>query len=506
MDHTSSSSSLSSSSSQSSPLLALPPELIEHIISLATESSRRSELKGVLFTCKKLHEITLPFWVKTYWFDERSTVFKFLRYITITQPGLAACVKKLELLCTCNKYGLKIGGMQDRAEASAITNNLLRSAYPLASGDYEARGYEPHQTAVHTLLAACSMVETLVLPRTCVLVRDPVRSAGSNAPEPAVRPLSALRHVTLTSDPHYFNECLAGMWWLGKYRWLKNTVYLLQLPNIRDFDISEATGLYSEQDLSLQNVPTLPEGQSNVENMRIHLSVLSPPVLRKLVRCSKRLKTFEYSIDWFLQSMHIGSLPQFRAGDAMEAIQVHAGTLEALRLEFGDDFGKPGQGDLPDDRVYLGLGLRQMTALKILSASMQALTGLLDLLPIDHPDHTAHPRTREGAPRLVQCLPPNLEELTITNCGRAIVEQAQELLDAVASGSFPHLRVVALAFNIERPLVRSVRFTCAAPDVTVQRRYEGLKERSSRVGLSGEQLENVIAGRRAAGLPVAYHH
>lgn len=505
MDHTNSSSSLSSSSSQSSPLPALPPELIERIISLASESSQRSELRGVLFTCKKLHEITLPFWVKTYWFDERSTVFKFLRYITITQPGLAACVKKLELLCTCDRYSLKIGGMQDRAEASAITNNLLRSAYPLSSGDYEARGYKSQQTAVHVLLAACTRVETLVLPRTCVLVRDPVRSTGINAPEPAVRPLGALRHVTLMSEPHCFNESLAGMWWVNKYLWLKNTVYLLQLPNIRDFDISEATGLYSEQDLSLQHVPTLPEGQSNVENMRFHLSVLSPPVLRKLVRCSKRLKTFEYSVDWFLQGIYIGSLPQFRAGDAMEAIKVHAGTLEALRLEFGDDFGKPDQEDLPDDRVYLGLGLRQMTALRILSASMQALTGLLDLLPVDHPNPTAHPRTREGAPRLVQCLAPNLEELTITNCGRAILEQVQELLDAVASGSFPHLRVVALAFNIEQPPPGSVQLTCAAPDVTIQLRYESLKQRSSRVGLSGEHLDNFIARRQATGLPVGLH-
>jgi hypothetical protein len=503
MDHTSSSPRSSQSSPQSSPLLALPPELSERIISLVSDPSRRSQLKAVLLTCKQLHEIALPFWVESYVFDEQSKVYDFLRFITIAQPGLAACVKRIDVLLSCDMFETStFRGLLDPTELSVYTD-LLRSAYPRASGRYDIARHKRSQTAVYILLAACNKVETLVLPRTTFLGPDPIQSAASNAPEPVLQILSALRHVTLVSDPDDFHEYLPSEWIMDEYLWLRNTVVLLKLPNIRDFDISEAVGIYSEQDLSLNHVPTFPNEQSNVENMRFHLSVLSPPILQKIVRYSKRLKTFEYSIDWLLHGFD--EVRQVRAGDVMAAVKAHAGTLETLRLEFGDDFAKLGMEDLSDDHIYLGLNLRQMTALKILSASMQALTGRLDLLPLDHPNPTAHPRTREGAPRLVQCLAPNLEELTITNCGSEILEQVQELLDAVASGSFPHLRVVALAFNIEQTPPDSVRLTCEAPDVSIQLRYESLKERSSRIGLSSEQVDALIAARVAMGMPLGLH-
>lgn len=495
MDHTNS----STSSSQSSLLLALPEDIIEHIISLASDPLQPSKLRGVLRTCKKLHEIALPIWVQSYKLDENSKVFDFLSYIMNDQRGLAPYVKKIEVGWTSDT--VQWAAMQDLRKTVHVLTNLLPSAYQLGTSDYVIAGFTFPRTAHHLLLAACSQVETLVLPRTTLLVPDSVQSAGHNVPETAVRVLGALRHVTLTTaESRLFHESMAGRSF-NKYVWLRNAVHLLQLPNIQDFDISEAVGLFSE-DVSLQHA-TFPEGQSNVKNIRFHRSVLGSHVLHKVIRCPKSLKTFEYSVDWFLHGIPDESLRQVRAGDVMKAVKVHACTLEKLRLEFGDDYGKPDHKDLPPDCIYLGLNLRKMTALKTLSVSMQALTGFLDLLPVDHPNPIAYPSTREGAPRLVQCLPPNLEELTITNCGSAILEQVQEFLDAVASGSFPHLRLVALAFNIERTPPGSIQLTCAAPDVAIQLRYESIWERSSRIGLNVEQVNKLIARREAASLPIA---
>lgn len=135
--------------------------------------------------------------------------------------------------------------------------------------------------------------------------------------------------------------------------------------------------------------------------------------------------------------------------DLVDAMLPHAETLEYLHINLQDDWPYP---FIRDTQKPMGVGLERMIALKWLAAGMQALTGTHNpySAEMERRQHDgAAPLSVDNAPKMIDCLPPNLEYLQINYCGRSILPQMQELLDARAAGRFSRLRTIHLLFQQE---------------------------------------------------------
>jgi hypothetical protein len=124
------------------------------------------------------------------------------------------------------------------------------------------------------------------------------------------------------------------------------------------------------------------------------------------------------------------------------------------------------------ERLYMGMGLRQMCTLKRLEIGMQALTGMLGWDPdTRNPVAPKMPLRVKGAPKIANCLPESLECLKIHECGMPILDQAAELIRVVEQGhGFKRLTYIGLLFNgwkmdpdIDFPKAR--KLTCNASHV-----------------------------------------
>ncbi|VUC27622.1 unnamed protein product [Clonostachys rosea] len=134
--------------------------------------------------------------------------------------------------------------------------------------------------------------------------------------------------------------------------------------------------------------------------------------------------------------------------DILDAVLPHAETLESLYLHMEEDCDKQWQWSDHPERLYMGIGLRQMYALKTLTICMQTLTGMLAYLPEDSdPNAESMPLKIEGAARIVDCLPETLESLKIRECGMVILDQVVELIKAIEEGRFKNLAYIGLLFN-----------------------------------------------------------
>ncbi|KAF5711551.1 hypothetical protein FMUND_8946 [Fusarium mundagurra] len=89
-------------------LLALPPEIQAQIMSLVADSTDFKSVHSLLFSCKQLYAIALPFSVQTFHDIPRaeepkegsvvvSRIVQFLSYVSIVKPELAQHVQTIEL-------------------------------------------------------------------------------------------------------------------------------------------------------------------------------------------------------------------------------------------------------------------------------------------------------------------------------------------------------------------------------------------------------------------------
>lgn len=186
-------------------------------------------------------------------------------------------------------------------------------------------------------------------------------------------------------------------------------------------------------------------GYSSVQHMLIRKASITAPVLNSVVGSSQALRSFEHSRGVY----HMYDL-EMMPRDLMLALLPHASTLESVYVNYEDDWQKVGWEDHPDS-LYMGVELKKMTALRKLTAGMQTLTGLLDGQPAEIFSDEL-PLEVDSAPRLIECLPPQLEYLEIHGCGKAILDQAQELINAAGADDrdFPKLSRIRFLFNAER--------------------------------------------------------
>lgn len=489
------------SSTQNAHILSLPPELLQKIVAELSQSSNTS-VQALLRTCKQFYNFALPYSVETFRApkadgdDDHSmmTMLAFLRYITITKPHVADMVTTIiagDFSTAADNDG---DGDGDEDEDGGDQGGSDQDADGRGSGDGNGskpqsrsfKGVPTHELSLYKgiinsviteaetehwetwskewfkdlkngvgdacvalLLAVCSNVQTFCFgepynPRCVPRLVEAAAARNRNLESAKKKDPSAFAHSPrvescLQNLHDVFHESEEG-----KYGYLMFAVQaypFLQLPAIRTWECVMANG----EDDSAEGFLKIERGSSQLQHMLIRKSSITASVLNAVVGACHALRSFEYSRGIY----HMYDL-EFMPRDLMVALLPHASTLESLYVNFEDDWQKVGWEDHPNS-LYLGIDLKKMTALRELTAGMQALTGLLDGQPAEMFSDEM-PLSVDGAPRLVDCLPPHLEYLEIHGCGKAILEQAQELIDAATAddGDFSKLTRIKLLFNAEK--------------------------------------------------------
>ncbi|KPM35106.1 hypothetical protein AK830_g11460 [Neonectria ditissima] len=465
------------STTQSPPasLLGLTPELQADILRLLMPSSV-NPLQNVLLVCKQLHEVALPLSVHTFRNVQVGNVFeplmipsrrlKFLRYVTITKPSLARHVKRLifddfttraldDLETTLPQYTDKdLETYKKLVRRTTDDENWRREwlhDFSESIGDAE----------LAMILVACPNVQQLLFgePYKPVHVLRVIEVAKQRHRDVLRQINITERTMPLTNLKEVYHESTDEK---DGYIYWSEFATAFQLPSLRSYECIKAHGSNS----SAAHFKRIPRRSSNVDTIYLRRSCITRKVARGILGACKALRRFEYSrgLEWLCED-------ELMPADLLDALLPHANTLEYLHVNFDDDAAKTGWGSAPD-RVFMGVGLRQMTALRHLVVGMQALTGLLDHLPEDPWDEVMSLEV-EDAPRLVQCLPRGLEHLEIHGCGNAIQPQAQELLALIEQGEeFPNLRRVRFLFVGENIEQSDVYLSCTLPRVRLEIVYQ----------------------------------
>ncbi|CAH0017700.1 unnamed protein product [Clonostachys rhizophaga] len=454
------------------PLENLPAELQSEICSYLVTSFGPSPIHALLKTSKKMYDVALPFSVQL--FRNTSPVHvgggpcsgtrnvQFLRYILVSKPELAKKVKTVIL-----------GGFMAREDGDTHTLGTLASTPgdlgiygkfivhslgpQLSEVDLARRdkwigqlnaGHSDAQVAL--ILLACVNLKQLYFedyqegPSENPIFRRPpcfmfLLEMATRLPVHGVKPpLSHLRHVHIQS--HEDNTC----GWEQAFR-------LMALPKLKVYESLNGTN----RGLTPGDLAYLPSDlrSSAVEEVTFHQAFAPASDVKRLVGMCQHLKRFEYI------SATNKPIVGIFARDIMDAMLPHADTLEYLYLNFDDDCRKTGWDEDPH-RLYMGIKLVQMTALRSLLIGMQSLTGIWDPAP---GTRLNMPLSIKGAPRIVECLPESLAELHLRDCGKGILGQAAELLEVMEKGErLKNLIGVLILFKDENITVEDVELSLNA--------------------------------------------
>lgn len=462
-------------------LLTLPSEIQTKIFSHLAVSFGKSSIQAVLRTCKQLYEIALPLTVKVF----RNTVpwpgthgpcsparnIQFLRYILIAKPCLAEHVKTVIL----GRFSTDHGGgadcketaqgqeSNDREELAVYRQYIQLKLGQLPSGDtaswcdswVEDLGNGTSDAQIALILLACPNIRTLYFEvsdsnhfiRLLRTARDMSTrndqpgepgsvQDGGHCPKISV-PLCNLQEV--------FHE--QGDFRERQQDFQKEAKELFTLPRLR---VYEALGVQGT-DISDEYFKTLPARASLVEEITLSNCYYTWELWLILGIC-RAVRKFEFSYyrpDWLL-----GYPKLLVAKDIMDGIWLHHKTLEYLYLNLREDVNYDWDiSPISPENLYLGMRLRQMHSLETLVVGMQALTGMLASKPLGSENM---PLKVEGAPRMVDCLPDNLERITIHSCGEAILDQLQELVKSACHGRLKKLNYICVLYDYWRVNVKEI--------------------------------------------------
>ncbi|VUC36991.1 unnamed protein product [Clonostachys rosea] len=483
-------------------LLTLPPEILSKILScLVDENENKPDIQAVLRTCKHLHEIGLPISVSVFRNTRKSYSgsstcsrvrnIRFIRYILVRKPWLAKHVKTV-IIGRFSVYDAKYASFNHRGEGQDRVTNGELSIYreeiefflgQLPSGYTQSwcrqwltdlkSGTSDAQFSL--ILLCCPNIrklsytepegtrhfgQLLRFVRNLVAMNIAIQTPGSewgdgNHPQMAI-PLSNVRDV-FHETPNYKN---------GYKNFYLEAPDLLAFPRIRFYECILANG----PDVAGKMFKTLPYRSSSVEEIVLHCSYLCPEAMAGMVGACKALKKFEFTFARLEISPDL-----MTPHDILEALLPHADTLEELYIHLEDNGDKDWDWFERPSKLYLGSGLHQLHNLKKLTVGMQALTGMLAFQPevLDEiqgeihgaiqgaiPEETEEeledeippmPMEIEGAARIVESLPENLEHLLVRDCGVAIICQVEELLSVIEQGGrFKKLTDIRLIFNAWR--------------------------------------------------------
>ncbi|KAF5021911.1 hypothetical protein F66182_6059 [Fusarium sp. NRRL 66182] len=428
-------------------LLGLPPELQRRIVWYLTAPTCFKSIHSLLYVCKQLYEIALPFSVHTYWgaslpWDparaprSRNRHLQFLRYILVTKPELAQHARTMILgswPISGPEYNCDL--QQDELE---IYKDLIHATFPSQSQDDTQARAEwitaldecSQDTAVALLLFSCTRIKTLIL-------GEPTEAEG------LLRVLSTAARRNGSSDENmqgrfltkledFYHESTETKY--GYLEFHKQAQFVFQIPSIRSYECIMMNG---PQRCS-EELNRIPRRSSNIESIFVRRSCSSPATLHSLVGACRSLREFEYTSGVY----HMYEM-EMTPRDVLEALLPHAESLEYLYVNLEETWDKLGWEEDPS-RTYMGVELRQMVKLKRLTVGSQTICGLLDdlyRLPFDSSQI-------ENAPSLAQCLPEQLESLEIHSCGKPSLPVLAEFLETLRQKDrFQSLRSVKFAFN-----------------------------------------------------------
>ncbi|KAF4434718.1 hypothetical protein FACUT_7777 [Fusarium acutatum] len=434
-------------------LLTLPPEIQNQIISLVAGSTDFKSVHSLLFSCKQLYAIALPFSVQTFHDIPRtkapkegtvvrSRIVQFLSYVSIIKPELARYVRTIRLHDWLTDSHL-CGTVHIDANDMVFYKQLILKIFSEELGylpfwrDKWIRALETgiEEAAVDLLLAVCTEVKTLSYghPRnpscsSLILIAAAGRFRRRRVQHPPVQLLTKLENFKHEAEDYE-----------GRYReFYEQAVWVFCISNIRSY---ECDGACSPQ-MDEYDLREMDEGSSNIQSIILRDSWCVPRAIRSLIGACKDLRKFTYTCD--IKKRREYDDFEVKARDIMEALLSHKNSLDYLHLDLAEGARTSSCHTGPRERLYMGVELRQMHKLKSLGLGSQNICGLLA-------NSTVYRSTNDPsiqAPRVVECIPEYLEYLEIHSCGRNIVTQLEEFLDTlVYPGRFPNLKSVKFIFN-----------------------------------------------------------
>ncbi|CAG9971391.1 unnamed protein product [Clonostachys byssicola] len=451
-------------------LLTLPPELQTKIFLHLAVSWGKSTIQEVLRTCKQLYEVALPISVSIF----RNTInqtegqgpcsttrnIQFLRYILVSKPWLAKDVRTVVFGRISSRDG-EGNDKEERPSQASITEEetaIYQQHIEFILGQLPS-GYTERWTAewVEDLKSGTSDAQAALILLACPNIHTLLYEMPDQP-----------RHFThLLSLVHNLTEINASI------RTHDHSKMIIPLSNLQDVfhETMDYKHGYSEFGMEAPEFFTfprlryyecilahvwsnvegrferLPRASSSVEEIILHASYINKDTLDGMLGACKALRKFEFT--HFPLNRELGTPCLMMPRDVMDAILPHASTFESLYLNMEETWDKEWKWVGCPERLYMGMGLRQMCMLKRLEIGMQALTGMLVCDP-DTPNPPAPnmPVRVKGAPKIADCLPESLECLKIYECGMPILDQAAELIRVIEQGhGFMRLTYIGLLFN-----------------------------------------------------------
>lgn len=455
-------------------LQRLPQELQAQILSCLASPSDQPSVYALLRTCKQLYSVALPFLLRTFQnIPPQSTNFcserrnaQFLRCFLALRPELARLVHVLILGSFSTDpnmgYDEDMDGGEEQGgpifdeyspEELALYRQYIMNIVNTNDNDDDNKkeiadewirdlemGSSDAQFAL--ILMSCPNIHSLYFEtphdqrhfmRVIQLAKKPSTALGASLQPP----LSRLRHIYIKA-----HESLDG----GPEE--TNNEHspgpFLELPGLQSFEGVNVSGGddvgWCFQQLPARSLP--------LQNIALRRSYISPRMLQGMLGACKAVKRLEITRG-FYESPVEELLPQH----VLRAILPHADSLEILHLNMAEEWLWPG---LPSEHelFYMGTQLHQMIALKRLITGMRSLTGLFNGYTPDNNDDASDAESLqlEGAPRLIDCLPDNLEYLEIHRSNELILGQIQQLILTIQEGHrFRKLKHVKLLFSDKDP-------------------------------------------------------
>lgn len=444
---------MTSSANQKPFLLTLPPEIQSQIISRVADSTDFKSVHSLLFSCKQLYAIALPFSVQTFCdipraekpkegSAVRSRIVQFLSYVSIIKPELARHVRAIKLYDWLND-SYRCGTVHIDANDMFFYKQLISKICS------EELGYctfwrgrwirlleeRIESAAVDLLLAICTEIKTLIYGYP----RDPscfsktlVAATGAfrrrRVTHPPAQLLTKLEHVKYEAEGSLER----------RHSFYNQAQWLFRIPSIRSYECVEASSLQMDE----FDIDVLKEGCSNVESIVLRDSWCVPRAIRSLIGACKDLRKFIYTCD--IKKKDDFDEFETAARDIMEALLSHTNSLEYLHIDFAEGARTGSCYPGPRERLYMGAELRQMQTLKSLVLGSQNICGLLGNGTVYYYRGNASIQ----APRVVECIPEHLVYLEIHSCGGNIVTQLEEFLNTlIYPGRFPNLKSAKFIFN-----------------------------------------------------------
>ncbi|CAG9981558.1 unnamed protein product [Clonostachys byssicola] len=251
--------------------------------------------------------------------------------------------------------------------------------------------------------------------RVIQLAEKPIAPLGTSLQPP----LSRLRHIYIESHESLDVDH-------EEINIDRSPGHFLKLPGLRSFEgvnvrMGDDVGWWFQK---------LPVKFSSLQDIALRRSYVSPRRLQGMLGACKAVKRLEIT-----RGFHGSSVEELLPQHVLRAILPHAESLEILHFNMAEEWhwsALPSEHELS----YMGTELHKMIALKRLTTGMCSVTALSNGdSPNSNDDASdASSLQLDGPPRLIDCLPDNLEYLEIHRSSELILDQIQQLILTIQEG------------------------------------------------------------------------